>query len=183
MKREIIQKTFASEQEYILFEEKSELKHELFNGNLITMSGVSTDHNEITLNIAILLRQLLKGTAYKVFIEAVKVKTPLGNFFYPDVMVCHPNPDKYFSTEPIVIVEILSESTRKYDVVDKFIQYQKIDSLHYYLCVEPEQQSVLFYSKDTDGDWQLVTLIKDEDVINLSKLSISLSLQQIYNPE
>ena len=112
MKREIIQKTFASEQEYILFEEKSELKHELFNGNLITMSGVSTDHNDITLNIAILLRQLLRGTEYRVFIESVKVRTPLGNFFYPDVMVCHPNPEKYFSTEPIVIVEVLSESTR-----------------------------------------------------------------------
>jgi Uma2 family endonuclease len=183
MKREVIQKTFASEQEYILFEEKSEQKHELFNGNLITMSGVSTDHNEITLNIAILLRQLLKGTEYKVFIESVKVKTPLGNFFYPDVMVCHPNPDKYFSTEPIVIIEVLSESTRKYEVIDKFIQYQKIESLNYYLCVEPEKQYVLLYIKDTDGEWQLDTLIKDEDVINLSNINISLSLQQIYKPD
>ena len=182
MKREIIQKSFASEQEYTLFEEKSELKHELFNGNLITTSGVSTDHNEITINIAVVLRQLLKGTKYRVFIESVKVKNPLDNFFYPDVMVCHPNPDKYFSTEPIVIVEILSENTRKYDVVDKFIQYQKIESLYYYLCVEPEQQSVLFYSKDIDGDWHLVTLIKGEDIINLSQVNISLNLQQIYKP-
>ena len=183
MKREVIQKTFANEQEYILFEEKSEQKHELFNGNLITMSGVSTDHNEITLNIAMVLRQLLKGTSYRVFIESVKVKTPLGNFFYPDVMVCHPNPDKYFSTEPIVIVEVLSESTRKYDVVDKFIQYQKIESLHYYLCVEPEKQSVLLYTKDTDGEWHLDTLINNQDTINFSNLNIGFSLQQIYKPE
>lgn len=183
MKREIIQKTFASEQDYLLFEEKSELKHELFNGNLITMSGVSTDHNEITGVIYILLKTLLKGTDYRIFIESVKVKTPLGNFFYPDVMVCHPNPEKYFSTEPIVIVEVLAESTRKYDVVDKFIQYQKIESLYYYLCIDPEQQFVLFYTKDSGGEWQLATFIKEEDIINLTNLNISFSSTQIYKPE
>jgi Uma2 family endonuclease len=183
MKREIIQKAFASEEEYFAFEEKSELKHELYNGNLIIMSGVSVDHNEITLNIAILLRQLLKRTNFKVFIEAVKVKNPLGNFFYPDVMVCHPNPEKYFSTEPVLLVEVLSENTRKYGLVDKFIQYQKIESLQYYLCVEPEQQVVILFNKDADGDWVTETFSKDEDTINLPKLGTSFTLKQIYKPE
>ncbi len=183
MKREIIQKAFTSEEEYFAFEEKSELKHELYNGNLIKMSGVSIDHNEITLNIAILFRQLLKGTEFKVFIEAVKVKNPLGNFFYPDVMVCHPNPEKYFSTEPILLVEVLSENTRKYDLVDKFIQYQKIETLQYYLCIEPEQQVVILFNKDADGDWVTETFTKDADSINLPQLGTSFTLKQIYNPE
>ena len=183
MKREIIQKAFANEEEYFAFEEKSELKHELYNGNLIKMSGVSIDHNEITGAIFIHLKTLLKGTSFKVFIEAVKVKNPLGNFFYPDVMVCHPNPQKYFSTEPILLVEVLSENTRKYDLVDKFIQYQKIESLQYYLCVEPEQQVVILFNKDADGDWVTETFSKDEDIINLPQLRTSFSLKQIYKPE
>ena len=184
MKREIIQKTFANEEEYFEFEERSELKHELYNGNLIKMSGVSINHNEITLNIAILLKQLLKGTTYRVFVESVKVKTPLGNFFYPDIMVCHPNPKKYYSTEPILLIEVLSASTRKYDLIDKFIQYQKIQTLEYYLCVEPEKQVVYFYKKVGDNEWQeMKTLTQENDEVNLDKLGLSFSLKDVYKQE
>ncbi len=184
MKREIIQKTFANEEEYFEFEERSELKHELYNGNLIKTSSVSINHNEITLNIAILLKQLLKGTTFRVFVESVKVKTPLGNFFYPDIMVCHPNPKKYYSTEPILLIEVLSASTRKYDLIDKFIQYQKIQTLEYYLCVEPEKQVVYFYKKVGDNEWQeMKTLTQENDEVNLDKLGLSFSLKDVYKQE
>ncbi len=183
MKLSIIQKTFASEEEYFLFEEKCELKNELINGNLIAMSGVSTEHNDVTGNIFILLKVLLKGTSFRIFFETVKVKNPLGNFFYPDVMVCHPNPSKYFSEQPIMLVEVLSESTRKYDLTDKFIQYQKIPSLHYYLCVEPEQQVVIFYFKHVEGEWMTETYSKEADVVNLPQLNTSFTLKDIYKPE
>lgn len=183
MKPNIIQKTFASEEEYFLFEEKCELRNELVNGNLIAMSGVSFEHNDITLGIYSLLKKLLKGDNYKISVESVKVKNPAGNFFYPDVMVCHPNPEKYFSEHPILLVEVLSESTRKYDLTDKFIQYQKISSLYYYLCVEPEQQVVIFYLKNAEGDWMTETYSKETDVVNLPQLSTSFTLKDIYKPE
>ncbi len=183
MKQNIIHKTFASEEEYFLFEEKSELKHELINGNLFEMSGVSFEHNEITLAIYSLLKQLLKGSDYRISVEAVKAKNAVGNFFYPDVMVCLPNPEKYYSAEAVLLVEVLSETTRKYDVTDKFIQYQKIETLQYYLCVEPEQQVIIFYFKDADGEWAAETYTKDEDVILLTALQASFSLKDIYKPE
>ncbi len=183
MKQNIIHKTFASEEEYFLFEEKSELKHELINGKLFEMSGVSIEHNDVTGNIFILLKSLLKGSNYRVFIEAVKARNPDGNFLYPDVMVCHPNPEKYYSAQPILLVEVLSESTRKYDVTDKFIQYQKIETLQYYLCVEPDQQVIIFYFKDADGEWAADTYTKDEDVIQLPALQTSFTLKDIYKPE
>ncbi len=183
MKLNIIQKTFASEEEYFLFEEKCELKNELVNGNLIAMSGVSTEHNEITFNICLLFKMLLKNQDYRVFFEAVKVKNPSGNFFYPDVMVCHPNPHKYYSEAPILLVEVLSESTRTYDLTDKFIQYKQIPSLHYYLCVEPEQQVVIFYFKNAEGEWMTETYSKETDVVSLPQLNISFTLKDIYKPE
>ena len=179
----MIKKTFASEQEYFLFEEKSELKHELLNGHLITMTGVSFEHNEITLTIALLLKQLLKGTKWKIAVEAVKTKNAEGNFFYPDLMVCHPNPDKFFSSQPVLLIEVISGTTRKYDLVDKFIQYQKIETLQYYLCVEPEQEVVIFFVKDAEGEWSTETFSKDEDVITLPQLSTTFTLKQIYKPE
>ncbi|MEJ7678804.1 MAG: Uma2 family endonuclease [Segetibacter sp.] len=70
-----------SEEEYFLFEEKSELKHELINGNLYEMSGISKYHNRITLNILILFQALLKANIYDIYFEGFKVKTPNGNFF------------------------------------------------------------------------------------------------------
>ena len=183
MKPNIILKTFASEEDYFLFEEKCELRNELVNGNLLAMSGVSTQHNDLTFDICLLLKNLLKGTDYRVFIEAVKVKNPSGNFFYPDVMVCHPNPKKYFSEQPILLVEVLSESTRTYDLTDKFIQYKQIPTLYYYLCVEPEQQVVIFYFKDADGEWMTETYSKEADLVNLPQLNASFTLRDIYKPE
>lgn len=183
MKPNIIKKTFTSEEDYFLFEEKCELRNELVNGNLLTMSGVPFEHNDITLGIYSLLKRLLKGSDYKISVEAVKVKNPAGNFFYPDVMVCHPNPKKYFSEQPILLVEVLSESTRTYDLTDKFIQYKQIPTLYYYLCVEPEQQVVIFYFKDADGEWLTETYSKDADVVNLPQLNTSFTLSAIYKPE
>ena len=170
-----------SEEEYFLVEEKSELRHELINGNLFEVSGVSIFHNNILLNLSFFLYKLLKGKEWQLAVQNFKVKTPEGNFFYPDIAVCFPKVEKYFSEQPLLIVEVLSYTTRKYDLTDKFIQYQKIKTLAYYLCVEPEQQVVFFYFKQNE-DWMDETFTKDEQIISLTKRNISLSIKDIYNP-
>ncbi|HRI19793.1 MAG TPA: Uma2 family endonuclease [Panacibacter sp.] len=182
MKQVEIDKKFNSQEEYFLFEEASELKHELINGNLFEMSGVSKFHNYITRRLTVLLDLLLKGNNLELYLEGYKVRVPDGNFFYPDVIICNPDPQKYFTDEPVMLIEVLSESTRKFDLTDKFIQYKKIESLNYYLCVEPEQQVVIFYFKNENGEWLAETYTKDEDAINLSALNISFTLKDIYNP-
>jgi Uma2 family endonuclease len=170
-----------TEAEYFLFEEKSELKHELIEGNLYEMSGVSIYHNNIVLRLSMLLYALLKQSPFQLTLENFKVKTPDGNFFYPDIAVCEPDVSKYYSAKPVLIIEVLSESTRQFDLADKFIQYRKIDTLHYYLCVEPEQQVVIFYYKHDNGEWVTETFTKDEQVIAFPKLNASFTIKDIYN--
>lgn len=170
-----------TEEEYFIFEEKSELRHELINGNLYEMSGISIFHNDIVSNLIFLFRTFLKGKNWKIVFENFKIKTPDGNFFYPDIAVCYSDVKKYFSQQPLLIIQILSDSTRKYNLTDKFIQYQKIETLQYYLCVEPEQQLVLFYYKQEDGEWMAETLTKDEEIISFPALNISFPLKDIYN--
>lgn len=170
-----------TDEEYFLFEEKNELKHELINGNLYQISGISKYHNRITLNILLIFKALLNAKSYDIYFEGFKVRTPGSNFFYPDVLICHTDANKYYTDKAILIVEVLSETTRKFDLTDKFIQYQKIETLEYYLCVEPEQQVVLFYYKQ-DGDWITETFTKDEQILSLPKLNVSFSLKDIYNP-
>ena len=88
MKLVDIDKKFASDEEYFLYEEGSELKHELINGNLYEISGSSIYHNKFERWFANFIESLLKPNEFEVLIEGFKVKTPYSNFFYPDIIVC-----------------------------------------------------------------------------------------------
>ncbi len=172
--------------EYILLDEASDIRHEFINGQLYDMSGATDLHNEICQNLIIFLRSQLEKKEFKVYMEGVKCKIQGEEYYtYPDVFVTSNEIDrenKYIKQHPSLIVEVLSDSTRKYDTVDKFIQYQKIDSLQYYILVEPEVYSVHCFSKDEKGEWQAAIYTKLDESIELKLLSIQLPLQSIYKP-
>lgn len=182
MKAITLDKPFANEEEYFAFEERSELKHEYINGTLFEMSGASRFHNRLRRKIANLLESLLDANLYDVYDEGFKARTYDGNFLYPDVVICMPEPARFFTDKPILIVEVLSYSTRRFDLSDKFIQYRKFDTLEYYLCVEPEKKVIYFYHRDDSNDWVVEeAYTDDETIISLPKLNISLAVKDIYN--
>jgi len=180
MKEVVLSKPFDTEEEYFAFEEKSELKHEYINSTLFEMSGVSKYHNFTVINLVVLLKPLLSKTDVDLYLDGYKVRTPDGNFFYPDIILSKKGTEKYYTEEPVLLVEVLSDTTRTFDLTDKFIQYRKFRSLQYYLCIEPEQTRVHFYYREEENEWQVETYTKIEDVINLPKLGISLQLKDIY---
>jgi Uma2 family endonuclease len=71
-------------------------------------------------------------------------------------------------------------STRTKDSVDKFIQYRKIKTLDYYLLVEPEKYLVLCNFKNDEGEWDMISYTKAEEIVALPKLNISITMQDIY---
>ncbi|HEY9342672.1 MAG TPA: Uma2 family endonuclease [Hanamia sp.] len=170
--------------EYFLLEESGDVRHEFINGNLIEMSGASREHHFICQNILLALLYSTKPLGFNVFIENMKVKIQNENqYYYPDIFITRePETDenKYVQFEPELIVEVLSETTRAKDMVDKFIQYRKINSLNYYLIVEPEKYLVLCNFKDEKGEWDMVSYTQPDEIIQLPKLNISLSLADIY---
>ncbi len=180
MERTAIRANFTSEEEYFLFEEKSETRHELINGNLYEMSGVSKYHNNIVRRLIVLFSRLLNEDKYLVAFESFKFKSPDKDFLYPDIMICETDAARYYSDKPLLIIEVLSPSTRKYNLVDKFIQYQKAETLQYYLCIEPERKVVIFYFKTAEGEWMTETFTNDDDVIVLSHLNINITLKDVY---
>ncbi len=111
----------------------------------------------------------------------MKLRTSEGLFYYPDVMaVCDkPEPDPFYETEPCVLVEVLSPSTKSTDLREKLTAYKSLPSVQTYLIVEAERLAVRHISKGDDGHWRQEDLTGDGD-IPLHCLGGVLSLPQIY---
>lgn len=180
----VIHERIMSEKEYVDYELQSDIKHEYINGKLIDMPGESDLHNQLALNFCILLKMILKNKEYSFFVEGVKVKLPgETKYYYPDVFITKERLSDgtvYIKEKPELIIEILSDSTRKYDTVDKFINYQQFGSLKYYLRVEPARVLISVFSRNEDNDWDLNTYSKNTDTINLPQLGINFTAGEVY---
>ncbi len=180
----VITEKEMTEQEYIKFEQDSEIRHEYINGKLINMPGESVYHNEVAFNITSAMKRLLSPKGYSVYMEDVKIKLPDENkYFYPDVFVTKEHKDHnspYICYYPEIIFEVLSDSTRKYDMVDKFINYQKFNSLQYYILAEPEKTHIIVYARNNQSDWEADVYWEKKDRISLPALGIEVLAGDFY---
>ena len=172
---------FESVEAYLAFEEKSLVRHEYYYENLIEMAGTTKLHNQIIFFITQIYRVGLGYQKFDISSEQVKAYIHSENiFFYPDIMVAYPKENEFYNSQPILIAEVLSECSRNFDMVDKFIQYKKLETLQYYLLVEPGKHPVIVHKKTTDNGWQTDTCTSITDVIDLPALQISIALKDIY---
>jgi Uma2 family endonuclease len=172
--------------DYLLWEAEQSERHEYINGEVFAMTGARDTHNTIALNIASALRIALRGSPCRAFIADMKLRIDAANTaFYPDVMVtCDPR-DKTPETDlakqhPILIVEVLSESTSAYDRGLKFEHYRNIDTLKEYLLVEQDRRHVdLFRRREDDGRWVLYASGAADEVV-LESVGVQFSMDTLY---
>ncbi len=177
-------KTYTVE-EYIMHEWTAEARSEFINGQLFEMPGEKDINNEIALLIAFfIMQQLLKEKGYQVYAHDVKVKIFGENkYYYPDVFVTKEvktESNKYIKSEPMLIVEVVSESSQVNDYVDKYIDYTKLLSLQYYLIVEPETLLITCYKRGEQSEWITSKFTRLEDEVKLDILNVSFTLKQVY---
>lgn len=158
-------------EEYLLLEEQSDIKHEYRDGQAYAMDGTTDRHNTIALNIAILLRNHLRGSGCQTYFADIKAEIPRrNNYYYPDLMVtCNPQ-DSETSTYkrfPKLIIEVLSNSTEAFDRGDKFSDYQTIISLEEYVLINTKHQRVEVFRRADRGLWMLQTYQLDDSVDGL----------------
>ncbi len=173
--------------EYLAMEVESEARHEYINGEIISMSGGTPNHNQIVLNIAGTLNFALKRQPYRVFVTDQRLWIPQQQVYtYPDVMVV--NGDlvlqegrKDTITNPMLIVEVLSKSTGNYDQSEKFAFYRTIPSFQEYLLVDQYTCHVQQYSKIEAKKWSFQEYDSLEDVVTFASVSLTLALTEIYD--
>jgi len=171
-------------EEYIHHELKSAVRSEFINGQLFEMAGEKDINNEIAGNLYILFSTLLKSLGYFIYNHDVKVKIFGENkYCYPDVFITRElktESNKYIKSEPVLIIEVVSESSQVNDYVDKYIAYTKIPSLQYYMIIEPETTLITCYKKSENGEWTTLKYTRMEDMIQLDVPEVSFKVMQVY---
>ena len=175
---------YMSPEEYLEFEHHSDIKHEYIDGEVYAMAGTTKAHNTISLNLAILFREKLKNSNCQTFMADIKVNiSNKKRFFYPDIVVtCDDNDDvnAYDIKFPKVIVEVLSESTEKFDRGKKFQYYRTIPSLQEYILVSSQEYLIECFRRTKNDLWTLQTYEGLNAIFRIENLAIDTPLSEIY---
>lgn len=174
-----------TEDDYLVFERESEMKHEFLDGEVLAMSGGSRSHNRICVNLIRLLSTQLQGGECEVFSSDMRVKIASGKYTYPDLSVVCGEPQ--FSDDdvdnllnPTLIIEVLSPSTEGYDRGKKFQHYRAMPSLKMYLLVAQDQPCIEQYILPESGIWRFSDVTGLESHLNLDELNCELNMSEVY---
>jgi Uma2 family endonuclease len=165
-------------EEYLEGELVSVIKHEYEDGYAYAMAGASKNHQSIADNVLGEIRQHLKTMSCRPFGADIKIKVA-GKFYYPDMMVvCEDESDSaYYTESPILIVEVLSDSTKQRDKTVKKIAYQSLPSLQEYVLIEQDFVDVEVCRRS--AQWQSQHYLSGDEVW-FESIGFKLPIEEVY---
>lgn len=175
-----------SAEDYFEMEETAFEKSEYYHGEIFVMSGASVNHNLIVMNTGSALHVKLSDAGCLVFPSDIKVELDPGRHYaYPDIsVVCgeiaYGAGRNDIITNPKVIVEILSESTRDYDRGGKFAAYRELPSLTDYILIEQYRVLIEHFSRKSSELWEMRIYRSQDDMLDIDSMGLSLPLRDIY---
>ena len=166
--------------EFLEMELASPIKHEYVAGEIFAMTGASDIHNIIVGNVYMALRNHLKGSPCRVFMTDMKLRLDQADaYYYPDLMVtCEKPSSSYFREQPVLVVEVLSSSTAKFDAIDKRRDYQTLESLQEYLLISQECMDARVFRREESG-WNM-HIYTDGMSIPLHSVGLDLPIGLVY---
>jgi Uma2 family endonuclease len=164
-------------------ENRDGIRYELVGGRPRAMVGGTQAHDRISLNILTRLDTALAGKPCRTNTSNMRVRIPNGNYRYPDASVdCSPmRPNSLYVEAPVLIVEVLSESTRFFDESDKLEEYESIAAMRHVLLVSQDEVRAHLFSW-TDGVWPAWPrrFFNLDDVLDLETIGVTLAMRDIY---
>lgn len=182
-----IPKIKLTPEEYLKLERDSDEKHEYFNGETFLMAGAKRNHNKIVTNLNGLIWQHLKGRDCENYANEMRVFVPETCLYtYPDLVVVCDEPvfqDEVFDNllNPILLIEVLSDSTEGYDRGRKFQHYRSITSLREYVLVSQHEARIEKYVLKGDGFWVLSEAVGPNAEIKFDSIDCMISLSDVYD--
>ena len=170
-------------EEYFIWEEQQQLRHEYLSGEVYAMSGGTQNHGRIASNIIFILKSHLRGGGCQVGNSDCRVNIfETKDYVYPDVSVTCDDRDRTAIQAiqyPCLIIEVLSPSTASYDRGDKFRMYRRNPSLQDYVLVDAEKIAIDSYCKNDRGNWEIFNY-QSGDNIDLQSIGLSFSIESVY---
>ena len=176
-----------SVEDYLAFERASPTKHEFFDGEVFAMGGATIPHNQVAANTLRRLGNALDDGPCFVVGSDTRIVCATGLRTYPDVVaIC--GPPQYEDgrrdtvLNPIVIAEVLSPSTERYDRGKKFEHYRSIPSLREYVLIASDHMSVDHFARQDDGaQWLLTSYSGEQAIVDFPALGVSVPMREIYS--
>ncbi|WP_437916937.1 Uma2 family endonuclease [Sorangium sp. So ce302] len=171
--------------EYLDQERASPTKHQFLNGKIFAMAGGTPEHAYLCASVGAELGAQLRGRPCAVYSSDLRVRVQAtGLSTYADVsVVCgrleRDLEDKDAALNPIVLVEVLSDSTEAYDRGEKFAHYRRIPSLREYVLVSQHEQRIEVFHRNEDDSWTLREARAGEGA-HLEAIGCVLSVDEVY---
>jgi Uma2 family endonuclease len=181
--------------EYLALEVASDLRHEYRNGEIVAMTGATPAcnqtgstpvHNQLVSALNALLWFALRGKPYSIFITDQRLWIPAVDLYtYPDAMVIA-NPVELKSgrkdtvTNPVLIAEVLSDSTQGYDRGDKFAAYRTMPTFQEYVLIDQSRPHVEQFVRQGENQWLLTEYSGLEAKLALSSVAVEIALADLY---
>jgi Uma2 family endonuclease len=171
-------------EDYLAWERGQEIKHEYVHGQIHAMAGARDAHVTAAGNVFALLKSHLRGTPCRTYISDMKLRVEaVDAFFYPDVFVTCDARDREtdrFKRHPVLVVEVLSESTAGYDRGGKFAAYRSLEGLREYVLIDPDTLTVDVFRFDAaSGHWVLFPYA-GADELELASLEFRAPLAAVF---
>jgi Uma2 family endonuclease len=181
------EKKLVTVQEYLDIERRTGVKHEFYKGKIVPMAGGTIPHNLICKNIIYGLEYFLdKKSDYWVFGSDQKIYLPDYDIYvYADALVVSGKPiesDEKTSAiiNPILIIEVLSNSTAAYDGGKKFIQYQSLPTFKEYVLIRQEKPEVKTFFREDNDLWRSKDFLGIDNAVHFRSVDVTLPFTRIY---
>ncbi len=179
-------KTKLTPAEYLEIERKAEFRSEFYDGEMFAMAGTSPAHCDVKENLMWELRSRFGGSPCRARSSEQRVLvSPTGLYTYPDIVVmCKPPVyafhDKDTLVNPTALIEVLSDSTEKYDRTTKLKMYQQIESLQEYIMVAQDRPWCEQVARQPDGSWVRNVFAELTGILVFASFPHRIPLSDIY---
>jgi Uma2 family endonuclease len=174
--------TPMSADEFLEWGLHQELRYELVDGVPVAMAGAKQRHDRIVGSALGMLYNLLHGHKCRHFTADLAVRIPIGNIRRPDAGIdCGPPDDNATTaTAPVFVMEVLSPSTRDFDMFGKLEEYKTIPTLAHIVIVDPDTPQVFHWSRSQNEPWRHELLEGLDTVIHLPEFDGTIDLARLY---